>query len=656
MGATESASPKCPPVLDIESKTNSELGTLSGKCFVIAPGVVATALHVIFDFKTAFVTDHSTKRYAVTGILHGDIARDLAILKVDGLGSDSTARFALELPLRFTQSHLIVSRGFGNDRPSMVDLEFAGTDFVPVYGSVLFFRGTVENGLSGAPVVDDDGGIIAMQVASTAAGALCIPFDLDHDWLDRLPQAFDDWIQGQPPAFAASSELWLNAQLLLKNAEYEAGLDTLSRAIALDPSNWWAQANQMEAFISNGQHELALSIRGRLLAEWRRPQYLPTFLANGLRPKRFQVFRSILHTLGASNAEPDGDDACKALFTKSQGFVENNDVVSAVELLSESRTLCDDARSLALLAAMYVVQAADSKAISLARQASQHYPNDPALSEVLARVYIASGEYQLAEEEIKRPIEQDDQRSAIRGLLALQRGEYETAERELKDACSSIDSPDAWIWLAQVRLHNAQVEQAISALSHAQSLGADSYPLWYTLGRAYLKAGRFELAEAPLMRAIESDPHSTEAVLNAAQVLHQIDCTDRAIECIAASDLILRGDESAWCWLAFMLDETGRLNELWQLIQEYLDRGDWSGVQSMLIMAICEQRGWTWCVNDSLYVGSLAMPRDSGVAAEYFRQIRTDGRETDRYVQQLSTYDHLLSAQFRQEMRDQSMK
>ncbi|HEY7195863.1 MAG TPA: CvpA family protein [Gaiellaceae bacterium] len=166
--------------------TSCGLG-VEGSGWIVAPGLVATNVHVVTGEEDTHVLVPDGRDIGAI-VVHKDPKNDIAILRVAGLSSP-----ALRPAPDDDDDRKVVLLGYPNNGPLKAAPGTAGPPRRalgqnafgrgPVLRELVPLRGAVRHGDSGGPVVDSQGRVVAMMFAATRGsdGGLGIPVDLIED-------------------------------------------------------------------------------------------------------------------------------------------------------------------------------------------------------------------------------------------------------------------------------------------------------------------------------------------------------------------------------------------------------------------------------------------------------------------------------------------
>ena len=159
---------------------------IEGSGWVAGPGLVVTNAHVVAGEDDTTVTLRSGGTLDASAV-HYDPHNDLAILRVDGLGLP-----ALKLPPQVVSGTAAAVLGYPENGPFTVSPARVGSTGQvisqdsygrgPVQRSMTPFRGQVQSGNSGGPVVDSSGRVLTTVFAAARGqgrpGGLGVPDEI----------------------------------------------------------------------------------------------------------------------------------------------------------------------------------------------------------------------------------------------------------------------------------------------------------------------------------------------------------------------------------------------------------------------------------------------------------------------------------------------
>jgi hypothetical protein len=153
-------------LLVVKDKHSQPLALGTG--FLVREGVVATNLHVVEGASTVTATPNGTETpIAVRGVLAADSDRDLALLRVEGLGAQP---LALSTKPRFDIGEAVYAIG----NPKGLQGTFSDGIVSSVRGSgsdlVLQITAPISPGSSGGPVLDSGGEVVGVATATMKEG------------------------------------------------------------------------------------------------------------------------------------------------------------------------------------------------------------------------------------------------------------------------------------------------------------------------------------------------------------------------------------------------------------------------------------------------------------------------------------------------------
>ncbi len=153
-----------------------------GSGFVVAPNTIATNVHVLMGAKEASATFPDGKRFTIVGTCRMDSARDIAIARIEGDGSDrlpalrlstSTARkgetvVALGSPLglSFTATSGVVS-AIRDGTEITRELHSESVTGEQHQGSWVQLDAALSPGNSGGPIINSSGEVVAMSTLAS---------------------------------------------------------------------------------------------------------------------------------------------------------------------------------------------------------------------------------------------------------------------------------------------------------------------------------------------------------------------------------------------------------------------------------------------------------------------------------------------------------
>ena len=147
--------------------------------------------------------------------------------------------------------------------------------------------------------------------------------------------------------------------------------------------------------------------------------------------------------------------------------------------------------------------------------ASRSAPDDFRPHLALGKVYTLKGDFDLAEDELKRALGLTSRdKDVYRALssLYLKSGHSEKAEHILMEMTEVFhQSPEAWRLLGELRESIKKLDEAIDAFTKAIELAPADASLFCARARVHVKRGAYDEAVAGFQRARELDPDCEEA-------------------------------------------------------------------------------------------------------------------------------------------------
>jgi len=155
------------------------------------------------------------------------------------------------------------------------------------------------------------------------------------------------------------------------------------------------------------------------------------------------------------------------------------------------------------------------KALAVAGQVAEAYPEDPLAYALLGSAYYNTGRSDEATKYLQRCLElSPDQAEAyeILARVAYAKGNLEETARLCREALKrGPATPDVLNRLGRARLDLGQTEEAVRTLRQAVRLSQPTSESSYLLGQAYLQSGEYAQAKESFQRAIALLPDHTQA-------------------------------------------------------------------------------------------------------------------------------------------------
>jgi S1-C subfamily serine protease len=202
VAAPDSKIAQDPAVQADEERVVRVLGTacglgVSGSGWIVAPGLVVTAAHVVAGEDDTTVTQSGSDTHLDATAVHYDTTNDLALLRVPGL---SPSPIAMARDVRSGTAGAVL--GYPENGPfSIAPARVGSTGPVvtqdsygrgPVTRQLTALRGSVREGDSGGPLVDSQGHVMGTVFAATTSGkpgGYAVPNSIVSEALDSVSAA-----------------------------------------------------------------------------------------------------------------------------------------------------------------------------------------------------------------------------------------------------------------------------------------------------------------------------------------------------------------------------------------------------------------------------------------------------------------------------------
>lgn len=306
-------------------------------------------------------------------------------------------------------------------------------------------------------------------------------------------------------------------QNLYSSGRYTEALTRFDEAVRRDPSNIAAIVGSAMAKISLERVDEAK----KQLAAARKidpnDMSLALWLAKAEEALGDKSSAETDYSLATTLAKPENKDAVLAYAAFAAFLASQGRAAEAQGKLDEARKKVQD--SATLDRAFGDIAAAQGKfdgAVAYYLAALKKSPNDLATRFRLASTYRRMRKFDLATAELDRIAESDKDYPGMaleRGLLFEESGNVEKALEQFRSAYQKApNDPDLALRVGAALVTIGKIDEGLPLLLKVQEKRADSAEVNHYLGRAYLKKGGTESAQAMrlLQRAAELDPNRAE--------------------------------------------------------------------------------------------------------------------------------------------------
>jgi len=152
-------------------------------------------------------------------------------------------------------------------------------------------------------------------------------------------------------------------------------------------------------------------------------------------------------------------------------------------------------------------------AASSYKNALQKYPRSDVIRTSLARVLVASHQFEGALETLENIIDDDEEVLILRATCYRNLGqEYNASAEYLKLLKIDSQNTSAYSFLAGIYRRDAKADSVIWAYKHLTRLRSGNYRLWAELGNLYGQIRSYEKAKSALRKSIEIKSDETNAI------------------------------------------------------------------------------------------------------------------------------------------------
>jgi len=173
---------------------------------------------------------------------------------------------------------------------------------------------------------------------------------------------------------------------------------------------------------------------------------------------------------------------------------QNDDALAALAIVEKEGSPKLDAAWLKLLAETYFRLWTTDDALRVLALLGERSPNDASVDFERGKIYIATGQFQLGLEALKKSVEKNSDNNPGAyfelGKILYQQNELESSKTTLLQAVrQDQENPDYLHKLGVVCLARGEVDEAISYLQRAEPGGSVSPAIYFSLARAYQRKG-----------------------------------------------------------------------------------------------------------------------------------------------------------------------
>jgi len=321
--------------------------------------------------------------------------------------------------------------------------------------------------------------------------------------------------------------------------------------IALDPKDRDTYRDIREALVALGKIESAITLAKREAEIFPEDVQVLRDLKELYRKKQSYAD---LYSVAKKIAEKEPDDADNYL-DMAEALIALKRRENVRELLERAASLGESKRLYVLYGRYYELEGDYERAAKNYEKALK-YESVPRLYLKIAECYRRAGLLETALETVERGLEVEETPYLLRekAMILYEMGEYdealETAQRiEEKD-------PEIQIAIGHILLAKGDTEGAIENFRAAYE-ATNSVEALLGLGEAYEKTGELKKAALVYKKAVETEPHSFEALRRLGRVLIALQRFRDAVEMLRRALLIKDDDADVWLNLGTAYEHLG---------------------------------------------------------------------------------------------------
>jgi len=414
----------------------------------------------------------------------------------------------------------------------------------------------------------------------------------------------------------------LRASMYHVRGRLREALSDYDKALTLDPTHVDARVARASLLVDLKQDDAALKDLDYLAEHARREPrsaYLRALLA-GRRGDQAAAQAALTEVAGlVDSLPPEYANANEQLLMlgalSHHGLNEREKATEYLDTLLRRYSRNFGARK--LLAAIYLDEGDNARALTTIETVLKDAPNDPQANLLAGRAHLGYKRYKQANDHLQLAVKYLDKGPEALfalGLSQLGLGDAEQGIANLeKAAAASPGDLGIGITLASMYMQRGLTDKALARAEALSQALPDSLPVINLLGSVRAARGNLDGARAAFQRALERNPEFAPSILNLARVEYQVGQSDAAVARLQAWLAKHPDDARAMYEMGVIAQRDGRLTDAIEWLRKAVSKQPDQAQPSLALVEAQSRAGQVAAALNSAKDAGLRHPDDLSV-------------------------------------------